>query len=48
MQFILKARAFLLEFVHYRLHQGLWHPVILSSALDTKVVPAEALFVLDN
>jgi hypothetical protein len=29
-QFILKSRAFLLEFADYRLHQCLWHRAILS------------------
>ena len=31
-QFILKSRAFLLEFTDYRLHQAFWHTGILSSA----------------
>jgi hypothetical protein len=29
-QFILKSRAFLLELIDYKLHQCLWHRVILS------------------
>ncbi len=31
-QFILKSRAFLLEFADHRLHQAFWHAGILSSA----------------
>ena len=31
-QFILKSRAFLLEFTDYRLHQAFWHAGSLSSA----------------
>src|ERR1019366_2983568 len=39
-QFILKARAFLLELTDYRLHQSFWHDAILSLGIGPKAVPA--------
>jgi hypothetical protein len=40
-QFILKSRAFLLEFADYRLHQCLWHRASLSPAFGRQEVPTE-------